>query len=137
MPHEKLLEMIARQISVEDKAVEIYRETMKLIDNAAVKLIFEGMALDSGKHAKMYRTVENVLKTQPYSFKDFHEDRWTDKLVAKRELEKHIKMEEQMIEFLKQELTMVEQKTLKAIFDAILQDEIRHHKTLKDIISSV
>lgn len=137
MTHEKLLEMIARQIAVEDKAVGIYKETLKLIENAAVKLLFEGMAMDSGKHAKMYRTIESVLKKQPYSFKDFHEDRWTDKLVAKRELEKHIKMEEQMIEFLKQELAMVEQKTIKAILEDILQDELRHHKTLKDVISAV
>jgi rubrerythrin len=137
MPHEKLLEMIARQIAVEDKAVEIYRETLKTTDNAAIKLLFDGMAMDSGKHAKMYRTIENVLKKQPYSFKDFHEDRWTDKLVAKRELEKHIKMEEEMIELLKQELTMVEQKTIKAILEHILQDELRHHKTLKDVINAV
>ena len=137
MPHEKLLEMIARQIAVEDKAVEIYRETLKLIENAAVKLLFEGMAMDSAKHAKMYRTIETVLKKQPYSFKDLHVDRWTDKLVAKRELERHILMEEQMIELLKQEQTMVEQKTIKAILDHILQDEIRHHKTLKDVIGSV
>ena len=137
MPHEKLLEMIARQIAVEDKAVEIYKETLKMIDNAAVKLLFDGMAMDSGKHAKMYRTIQDVLKKQPYSFKDFHEDRWTDKLVAQRELDKHIKMEEQMIELLKQELTIVEQKTVKAILQDILQDELRHHKTLKDVISAV
>jgi rubrerythrin len=137
MPHEKLLEMIARQIAVEDKAVEIYKETMKTTENTAIKLLLDGMAMDSSKHGKMYRTIENVLRKQPYSFKDFHEDRWTDKLVAKRELERHIKMEEEMIELLKLELTMVEQKTIKAILEHILQDELRHHKTLKDVIAAV
>ncbi len=137
MVHEKLLGMIARQIIVEEKAVEIYTETGKMIDNAAVKLLFEEMAQDSAKHARMYKEVERILKEQPYSFKDFHVDRWTDKLVAKRELEKHIKIEEEMIELLKEELKIVEQKTIKAILEHILEDEYRHHRVLKEVISRV
>ncbi len=129
MVHEKLLEMIGRQIKVEDKAVEIYTKTAKMTDNAAIRLLMEEMAMDSGKHGKMYRTIEKVLKKQPYSFADFHEDRWTDKLVAQRELRNHIKMEE--------EIKITEQPTIKAILEHILQDEHRHHSVLKNVISQI
>lgn len=137
MVHEKLLEMIAKQIKVEDKAVKIYEATAKMTDNAAIKLLMEELAMDSGKHGKMYRTIERVLKKQPYSFADFHEDRWTDKLVAKRELKNHIKMEEEMIQLLEKEIKMVEQPTIKAILEHILQDEHRHHTVLKKVISQI
>ncbi|MFX1562913.1 MAG: ferritin family protein [Promethearchaeota archaeon] len=137
MVHEKLLEMIGRQIKVEDKAVEIYTKTAKMTDNAAIRLLMEEMAMDSGKHGKMYRTIEKVLKKQPYSFADFHEDRWTDKLVAQRELRNHIKMEEEMIQLLEEEIKITEQPTIKAILEHILQDEHRHHSVLKNVISQI
>ena len=74
-PHKELLEMIARAIKIEDTAVELYKKTAETVENAAIKLIINELGMDSAKHAKMYRTVERVLKEQPYSFKDFHEEK--------------------------------------------------------------
>lgn len=136
-PHEELLKMIARQIKVENQAVELYQKTAKTVENAAVKLIIDELGMDSGKHAKMYETIERVLKKQPYSFKDFHEEKWTDKLVAKRDLKQHIDIEAKMIELLQEEIQMVQQPTIKAILEHILEDEKRHHKVLMQIIGEL
>ncbi len=136
-PHEELLKMIARQISVEKQAVTLYKKTAQTVDNAAVKLIIDELGMDSGKHAKMYETIERVLKKQPYSFKDFHEERWTDKLVAKRDLQQHIDIEAKMIELLQEEIRMVQQPTIKAILEHILEDEKRHHKVLMQVIGGL
>ncbi|MFX0169925.1 MAG: ferritin family protein [Candidatus Hodarchaeota archaeon] len=136
-PHKELLEMVARAIKIEDKAVELYKKTAATIDNAAIKLIIDELGMDSAKHAKMYRTVERVLKETPYSFKDFHEDKWTDTLVAKRDLSQHIEVEKQMIEILEETIKTVKQKTVKAIFEHILADEKRHHTVLMQVIKGL
>ena len=136
-PHKELLEMVARAIKIEDQAVELYKKTAKTVDNAAIKLIIDELGMDSAKHAKMYREVERVLKKQPYSFKDFHEEKWTDTLVAKRDLSKHIDIEKKMIEILEETIPNIEQKTVKAIFEHILEDEKRHHTVLMQVIKGL
>ena len=136
-PHKELLEMIERAIEIEKKAVELYQETAKTVDNAAVKLLIDELGMDSGKHAKMYQTIERVLKEQPYSFKDFHEEKWTDKLVAKRDLAQHIEVEKNMIEILEEQIKVVTQPTIKAILEHILEDEKRHHKILMQVIGEL
>jgi rubrerythrin len=136
-PHKELLEMIERAIKVEKQAVKLYKETANTVDNAAVKLIIDELGMDSGKHAKMYQTIERVLRKQPYSFKDFHEEKWTDKLVAKRDLSKHIEIEKQMIELLQEQIKIVKQPTIKAILEHILEDEHRHHKILMQVIGEL
>jgi rubrerythrin len=136
-PHKELLEMIERAIKIEKKAVELYQETAKTVDNAAVKLLIDELGMDSGKHATMYQTIERVLKEQPYSFRDFHEEKWTDKLVAKRDLAQHIEVEKQMIEILEEQIKVVTQPTIKAILEHILEDEKRHHKILMQVIGEL
>jgi rubrerythrin len=136
-PHKELLKMIARAITIEDQAVELYKKTAKTVENAAIKLIIEELGMDSAKHAKMYREVERVLKEQPYSFKDFHEEKWTDTLVAKRDLSKHIEVEKNMIEILEETIPNIAQKTVKAIFEHILEDEKRHHNVLMQVIKGL
>jgi rubrerythrin len=136
-PHKELLALIERAIKIEKKAVKLYQETAKTVDNAAVKLLIDELGMDSGKHAKMYQTIERVLKEQPYSFKDFHEEKWTDKLVAKRDLAQHIEVEKNMIEILEEQIKVVTQPTIKAILEHILEDEKRHHKILMQVIGEL
>ena len=136
-PHKELLALIERAIKIEKNAVELYQETAKTVDNAAVKLLIDELEMDSGKHAKMYQTIERVLKEQPYSFKDFHEEKWTDKLVAKRDLAEHIEVEKHMIEILEEQIKVVTQPTIKAILEHILEDEKRHHKILMQVIGEL
>lgn len=136
-PHKELLEMIARAIEIEEKAVELYKKTAKTVSNAAVKLLIDELGMDSGKHAKMYRTIEQVLKETPYSFRDFDESRWIDKEVAKRDLKQHIEVEAKMIELLEDQIRSAKQPTIKAIFEHILEDEKRHHKILMQVIGEL
>ena len=136
-PHKELLEMVAHAIKIEDKAVKLYKKTAETVENAAIKLIIDELGMDSAKHAKMYRTIERVLKEQPYSFKDFHEEKWTDTLVAKRDLSQHIEVEKNMIEILEEAIPTIEQKTVKAIFEHILEDEKRHHNVLMQVIKGL
>lgn len=136
-PHKELLEMISRAIKIEEKAVKLYKKTAETVSNAAVKLLIDELGMDSGKHAKMYRTVERVLKETPYSFRDFDESRWIDKEVAKRDLKEHIEVERKMIELLEEQIKSVEQPTIKAIFEHILEDERRHHKILMQVIGEL
>lgn len=136
-PHKELLEMIARAIKIEKEAVKLYKETANTIDNAAVMLLIDELGMDSGKHAKMYETIERVLKKQPYSFRDFHEEKWTDKLVAKRDLKKHIEIEKHMMEILEEQIKTVKQPTIKTILEHILEDEKRHHKILMQVIGGI
>jgi rubrerythrin len=136
-PHEELLKLISEAIKIENQAVKLYKKTAKTVDNAAVKLLIDELGMDSAKHARMYKTIEKVLKETPYSFRDFHVDKWTDKLVAKRDLAEHIEIEKHMIELLNEQIKVTTQPTIKAILEHILEDENRHHRILKQVIGEV
>ena len=136
-PHEELLKLIEKAIKIENKAVDLYKKTAKTVDNAAVKLLIDELGMDSAKHAKMYKTIEKVLKETPYSFRDFHVDKWTDKLVAKRDLGEHIEVEKLMIELIQEQIKVTEQPTIKAILEHILEDEKRHHRILMQVIGEL
>jgi rubrerythrin len=52
-------------------------------------------------------------------------------------VEKHIKMEAELIEKISQKLPTVENPKVKLLLEAILADEKRHHELLKNILEII
>ena len=98
------------------------------IKNPAVKGVLKGISLDSTKHAEMYSSAINLLTSVSQALTE-------ENLDKQRELvEKHIRLEAEIIKKLREVIPSVQNKKVKLLLDAILFDEIRHHELLKKVL---
>jgi len=126
-----LLEFIRRQIDVENDIVRSLDEALKDIQNPAVKGVLRGISLDSLKHADMYASALMLLTTAPKALSQ-------EQLERHRGLvEKHIRMEAELIEKISSMLPTVENEKVKLLLTSILEDEKRHHALLKQVLEII
>jgi len=133
---ERLIELIRKQIEIERENVRQVNETEKKIDNAAAKLSLLEIRLDSQKHADILNGILEVLRGVPPS-KTLWEHRiesYIDPFVVKRELESHIKREDEMLDHVEEEIKQTKDEGLKLLLQHIADDERKHHDILEAIV---
>lgn len=123
-----LLSFIKKQITVENEIVNSLNEAVKDMGNQPVKGVLRGISLDSVKHAEMYESALTLLTTVPQALSQ-------EQLDKQRSLvEKHIRIEAELIKKISDVLPKVENKKVKLLLTAILADEKRHHALLKQVL---
>lgn len=128
MPDE-LIDFFEKQIKLENVIVESVKKSIDKIDNAAVSTALMGISLDSKKHAMMYNSAIALLTMTSTALNDDQLD------IQKDVIEKHVKMEEAVIEQLERKLPTIENNKVKMLLEAIMVDEKRHHKLLRNLLS--
>ena len=123
-----LINFFESQIELENKIVQSVSDALDNIDNLAVKTALRGISLDSSKHAEMYRSAIALLTSSSAALSEEQLD------LQRKVVERHIKMEEAVIEQLEAKLPGVENEKLELLLQAILLDERRHHKLLKTLL---
>jgi rubrerythrin len=126
--HEDLIGFMKKQIEVENEIVDSLNSALVEIKNPPVKGVLKGISLDSLKHAETYAAAIKLLTSVSEALTQEHLDRQT-KLV-----EKHIRMEEELIQKLDKIMPFVENDKVKLLLNAILSDERRHHELLKMVL---
>jgi len=126
-----LLDFIRRQIAVENEIVKSLNEALQDMQNPAVKGVLRGISLDSAKHADMYASALALLTTTPQALPQEHLER------HRRLVEKHIRMEAELIEKISSILPTVKSEKVKLLLAAILEDEKRHHALLKQVLDII
>ncbi|MBS7632242.1 ferritin-like domain-containing protein [Candidatus Bathyarchaeota archaeon] len=126
--NKKLIEFLKRQIKVENEIVDSLNSALAEIKNPPVKGVLKGISLDSVKHAETYAAAINLLTTTPQALTQEHLDR------QRKLVEKHIKMEEELIKKLSVVVPTIENNKVRLLLDAILSDEKRHHELLKLVL---
>lgn len=124
-----LMNFLKDQIKVENKIVESLNSSLDEIRNPAVKGVLKGISLDSVKHAEMYASAVGLLtRVQPALAQE--------QLDKQRKLvEKHIQLEAELIVKISKKLPSIEDKKVELLLNAILKDEKRHHKLLKEVLN--
>jgi len=125
---DELIQFLKDQIKVENKIVESLNKSLPEIGNPTVKGVLKGVSLDSVKHAEMYSSAVMLLTTVSKALTQENLDKQKDLV------EKHIRMEAELIQKIGKTLPTVENKKVKLLLEAILSDEIRHHALLKNIL---
>lgn len=126
-----LLDFIRRQITVENEIVKSLNEALQDMQNPAVKGVLRGISLDSAKHADMYASALMLLTTTPQALSQEQLDR------HRMVVEKHIRMEAELIEKISGILPTVKNEKVKLLLTAILEDEKRHHALLKQVLEII
>jgi rubrerythrin len=129
--NDELVELFKNQIKIEKTIVASVAEGLVEIKNPVVKGVLKGISLDSDKHAEMYASAINLLTSISQALTE-------DNLDKQRELvEKHIHLEAEIINKLKEVIPSVKNKKITLLLDAILSDEIRHHALLKRVLDII
>jgi rubrerythrin len=129
--NEKLVEFMKKQILNENAIVESVKEGIKNVNNPPVKGILRGISMDSAKHAELYSSAITLLTSVSQAMTQGNLD-------EQRELvEKHIKMEADLIKKLEKELPGIENKKVTFLLNSILMDERRHHAMLKTVLEII
>jgi bacterioferritin (cytochrome b1) len=128
---EKLLEFIKKQMVIENEIVDSVNKGIKNIKNPPVKGVLKGISLDSMKHAELYASAVTLLTnvSQALTQENLDEQRAL--------VEKHIKIEAELIKKLEKELPTIENKKVAFLLKAILADECRHHALLKNVLEII
>ncbi len=128
---EKLVGFMKKQISNENLIVKSVTEGTKNITNPPVKAVLKGISLDSTKHAELYASAITLLTSVSQAMTQSNLD-------EQRELvEKHIKMEADLIKRLENELPSIKNKKVAFLLNSILMDERRHHAMLKTVLEII
>ena len=125
---ENLVRLFENQIKVEKEIVDSATKGLTEIKNLAVKGVLKGISLDSAKHAEMYCAAIELLTRTPQAL--------TERNLEEQKVlvEKHIRLEAEIIKKLDAIIPSVQNKKVKLLLEAILSDEIRHHSLLRKVL---
>jgi rubrerythrin len=126
-----LVEFMKRQIVIEREIVNSLNKGIVDIKNPPVKGVLRGVSLDSVKHAELYSAAVTLLTNVSQALKQ-------ENLEAQKALvEKHIRMEAELIKKMEKIMPAVENKKVTFLLNAILADERRHHAMLKMVLEII
>ena len=123
---EERMKLYKSQIELEKKIVNTAETTAKSTDNAIVREMILGIAMDSRKHESLLNTLIGLH--EKFALID---EELTNQL--KQNLEEHIRLEKKAIDSYKKLWGDLEDEKEKIIIRYILNDEIRHHRLLKQL----
>jgi len=126
----ELVKFFSEQARLEEEIVESVNEALMTIRNSVVKSILKGMALDSSKHAAIYRAAEQILKVAPALTESEFDQ-------LRKAVKWHIENEDKVIKRLENAVKRTEDKRIKFLLQAIVADEKRHHQLLDAIMDIV
>jgi ribonucleotide reductase beta subunit family protein with ferritin-like domain len=120
-----------KQIGIENEIVDSLNSALVNIKNPSVKGVLKGISLDSVKHAELYTSAIKLLTNTSQALRQEHLDE------QRKLVEKHIRMESELIEKLSGIVPSIEDRKVKLLLDAILADERRHHELLKMVLEII
>ncbi|MBS7657725.1 MAG: hypothetical protein QXL69_07275 [Candidatus Bathyarchaeia archaeon] len=122
---EEFLNLIKAQKELEVKVANELGLTIENAKNEVVKLLLDVIRMDSIKHAHILQSLEDIIKGKIFSY--------VEKTELKNALEKHIIKEQEMLSKIEEITKKVEENHVKLILDGILNEEQRHHASLKQL----
>ena len=125
---DELINFMKAQIKVENEIVDSLNSALVDVKNPPVRGVLKGISLDSVKHAEMYAAATELLTSVSQALSQEHLDK------QKALVEKHIRLEAELIEKISKVLPSVENEKVKLLLNAILADEERHHELLKMVL---
>ena len=126
---DELVDLFKNQIKIEQTIVDSVKEGLTEIKNPAVKGVLNGISLDSLKHAQMYSSAITLLTSVPQALTEGNLDK------QKELVKKHIELEVEVIQKLREIIPLVQNEKVKLLLNAIFEDEKRHHALLQKVLN--
>ena len=123
-----LVRFLKKQITIENQIAESLDRSLSEIYNPAVKGVLKGISLESAKHAEMYNSAIAIMSSISQALDQENLD------TQKCFVEKHVRMESELIEELTRILSSVEDEKVNVLLNSILMDKRRHLELLKQVL---
>jgi hypothetical protein len=128
---EEKLKKMAKMASLEEEyAIRLESESLGLGDLAIHGLV-TSIAHDSKKHAGLYRTISAIYERGNLAIPE------SQAVEYKSSLEKHIEVEVEMLEEVKDLLKNERDERVRFLLSEIIYDEERHHKFLSNLLEVI
>jgi hypothetical protein len=101
------------------------------LGNPAIKGLVMSIALDSRKHAGLYRTMATLMEEGSLAIPELEADQF------EASLRKHIEVEEKMLAEVKALLKDEKDERIKFLLSEIFADERRHHKFMNNLLEVI
>jgi rubrerythrin len=132
---DSVVKLIQRQKQSEESMVKAVEVLEGRVQNEAAKLLLAELRLDSTKHAQICSEIlKTVDKAEPVNLWDARIGGYVDMQVVRKELERHIKLEEAMLKDVERIINESKDEAIKLLFTHIAEDERKHHKNIQLII---
>ncbi len=131
-----LTKLIEKQIVIEKQVSEGVEKQLEMVHDAASKLLLTEMKYDAQKHASILQGILGVITDSDLKLWDKRIHSYVDKQVVKRELEKHIEIEQETLDLAKEQIKQTNDEGVKLLLQHIADDEERHHNLLKTIVKN-
>ncbi|MEM3386879.1 MAG: ferritin family protein [Nitrososphaerales archaeon] len=128
---DELSKKIEELILMEEMQSQQLSVGVKTLGSVMVKEILNGVALDSKEHAGFYRAIKTLLTEES---SPLIEDEY---MKMENIIRTHIQVEDRMKRAAAELLAKVEDSRVKHLLKEILQDEIRHHKLMQNLLESI
>ncbi|MEM2102921.1 MAG: hypothetical protein QXM22_05350, partial [Candidatus Bathyarchaeia archaeon] len=131
----KLIELIKKQIDIERQVGKSVDKQLEMVHDIAAKLLLTEMKFDARKHETILQGILDVISHNDVSLWDHRIQSYVDRQMVKKELEKHVKIEQETLNLAKEQINHTDDDGIKMLLQHILEDEDRHHNLLKTIIN--
>ena len=132
---ESVTDLVKRQKLSEESMVKAVEALEGTVHNEAAKLLLSELRLDSSKHALICEQILKVTdQTKPERLWDARIESFVDMEVMRKELERHIRLEEAMLKDVERIIATTKDEAIKLLFTHIAEDEKKHHKNVKLVI---
>jgi len=126
----ELVKFFREQAKLEEEIVKSVNKALGTIKNSVVESVLKGMALDSSKHAAIYRAAEQIVQVAPALAESEFDQ-------LRRVVKWHIENEDKVIKRLEDAVKRTGNKRIRFLLEAIVVDEKRHHQLLDAIMDIV
>jgi len=126
----RLVSFFQEQARLEEEIVKSVNKALETVKNPVVESVLKGMALDSTKHAAIYRAAEQIVHVAPALTESEFDQ-------LKRVVRWHIENEDKIIKRLQDAIKKTDDERIRFLLRAIVADEKRHHKLLDAIMDIV
>ena len=115
---------------MEEEYAVAYDKNVMGLGNVAIEGLMMSVALDSRKHAGLYRAIATILKG-PLAITDMEYDQ------LEESLRRHVEVENRMIGEAKALMEGEEDDRVVRLLEEIYADEVRHHRFLSNLLEAV
>ncbi len=133
----ELIDLLKKQIEVENAALEALTKAENESQEPPVKLCYLDMRLDTWKHVKFLEGLIEMAEKVPCDEWLSKVDRYIDRVKLEKTLSSIMQQESSMTELSKQAAKMIDDPIGKMLLEHLSSDEKRHEKALKELIKIV
>jgi len=132
---ESVTDLVKRQKLSEESMVKVVEALESRVHSEAARLLLSELRFDSSKHAQICEMILKVAdKTTPERLWDARIESYVDMQIVKKELERHVRLEEAMLKDIERIISTTKDEAIKLLFTHIAEDEKKHHKNVQLII---